>query len=156
MIGGVALWMQKWNRDTSKKENTKLLRECSLQSSPLASPISTRLYLINDVTESCRVKLRRAKVERNIDTYPYYRIITHMKTTIELPDDLLRAAKAIAGRRGTTLKAIITHALEREVHDGVQLSEGFEVDYDGLPHLPSRGTRVTGELVNKLMDEESE
>ncbi len=79
-----------------------------------------------------------------------------MKTTIELPEDLLRAAKAIAGRRGTTLKAIITHALEREVYDGNPLSEGFEVDNDGLPHLPSRGARVTSDLVSKLLDEEAE
>lgn len=79
-----------------------------------------------------------------------------MKTTIELPDDLLRAAKAIAGRRGTTLKAIITHALEREVCDESAPSAGFEVDNDGLPHLPSRGARVTGDLVSKLLAEEIE
>ena len=79
-----------------------------------------------------------------------------MKTTIELPDDLLRAAKAIAGRRGTTLRAIITHALEREVFDGDPSSAGFEVDIDGLPHLPSRGVRVTADLMSRLLDEDSE
>jgi hypothetical protein len=79
-----------------------------------------------------------------------------MKTTIELPDELLRAAKAVAGQRGTTLKAIITHALEREVHDGNPPSGGFEVDNDGLPHLPSRGARVTSDLVSKLLDEDVE
>lgn len=79
-----------------------------------------------------------------------------MKTTIELPDDLLRAAKAIAGRRGTTLKAIITHALEREVFDGVPAPAGFTVDSDGLPHLPSRGVRVTGDLVSRLLEDDRE
>ncbi len=79
-----------------------------------------------------------------------------MKTTIELPDDLLRAAKAVAARRGTTLKAILTHALEREVHDGNSPSGRFDVDNDGLPHLPSRGVRVTGDLVSRLLDEEIE
>lgn len=79
-----------------------------------------------------------------------------MKTTIELPDDLLRAAKAVAGRRGTTLKAIITHALEREVLDGNPPSTSYEVDSDGLPHLPSRGARVTGDLVSQLLDEDVE
>ena len=78
-----------------------------------------------------------------------------MKTTIELPDALLRAAKAMAVRRGTTLKAIITHALEREVHDGAPPRAVFEVDDDGLPHLPSRGARVTSELVDRLLDEEA-
>lgn len=76
-----------------------------------------------------------------------------MKTTIELPDSLLRAAKATAARRGTTLKAIITHALEREVHDGGPPPVDFEVDEDGLPHLPSRGARVTSELVARLDEE---
>ena len=76
-----------------------------------------------------------------------------MKTTIELPDGLLRAAKAIAARRGTTLKAIIAHALEREVHDGDSPQDLFEVEVDGLSHLPSRGTRVTSELINRLDEE---
>ena len=31
---------------------------------------------------------------------------------------------------------------------------GFAVDEDGLPHLPARGVRVTGELVSRLLDEE--
>ena len=77
-----------------------------------------------------------------------------MKTTIELPDELLRAAKAMAIRRGTTLKAIITHAVQREVQDVNRPQDcNFEVDADGLPHLPSRGAHVTGELVEGLLDE---
>ena len=79
-----------------------------------------------------------------------------MKTTIELPDALLRAAKAMAVRRGTTLRAIITHTLEREVHDGASTPALFEVDDDGLPHLPARGARVTAEVVAGLLDEEAE
>ena len=78
-----------------------------------------------------------------------------MKTTIELPDALLRAAKAMAVRRGTTLKAIITHALEREVHDSASTPAFFEMDDDGLPHLPSRGACVTPEIVGRLLDEEA-
>ena len=76
-----------------------------------------------------------------------------MKTTIELPDGLLRAAKAMAARRGTTLKAIITHALEREVHHVVAANDIFELDEDGLPHLPARGARVTSDLVARLDEE---
>ena len=34
-----------------------------------------------------------------------------MKTTIELPDELLAEAKAVAARRRTTLKALVEHAL---------------------------------------------
>ena len=79
-----------------------------------------------------------------------------MKTTIELPDALLRTAKAMAVRHGTTLKAIITHALEREVYEGNPPPTAvFEVDGDGLPHLPARGARVTSKLVDRLLDEEA-
>ncbi len=78
-----------------------------------------------------------------------------MKTTIELPEALLRDAKAAAVRRRTTLRAMITHALEREVHadDRVPLAV-FALDEDGLPHLPARGVRVTGEIVSRLLDEQ--
>ena len=42
-------------------------------------------------------------------------MVTHMKTTLELPDDLLIAAKSAAARRRTTLKALVEHALRREI-----------------------------------------
>jgi len=38
-----------------------------------------------------------------------------MKTTLDLPDDLLIEAKSVAARRHTTLKAIVEHALRREI-----------------------------------------
>ncbi|MEO5914004.1 MAG: hypothetical protein ABIS50_07200 [Luteolibacter sp.] len=38
-----------------------------------------------------------------------------MKTTLDLPDDLLIEAKAVAARRRTTLKAMVEHALRREI-----------------------------------------
>ena len=78
-----------------------------------------------------------------------------MKTTIELPEGLLRAAKAAAVRRRTTLRAIVTHALEREIYVEQEAAPGlFAVDENGLPHLPARGTRVTAELVGRLLDED--
>ena len=86
---------------------------------------------------------------------PKNHILTRMKTTIELPDALLRAAKAMAVRQGTTLKAVIIHALEREVQDDASPPALFEVDDDGLPHLPPRGCRVTAEIVRRLLDEET-
>lgn len=76
-----------------------------------------------------------------------------MKTTIELPDSLFREAKATAVRRKTTLKALITHALAREVLPQ-ETNSTFEVDEDGLPYLPSRGVTVTSAIVNKIRDQE--
>lgn len=38
-----------------------------------------------------------------------------MKTTLKLPDELLRRAKTVAAKRGMSLKQLVTTALEREV-----------------------------------------
>ncbi len=38
-----------------------------------------------------------------------------MKTTIEMPDEIFRAAKAAALMRGQTLKQLVTAAVEREL-----------------------------------------
>lgn len=42
---------------------------------------------------------------------------THMKTTIELPDALLSAAKALAAERGTTLRAMVEEGLRRVLQE---------------------------------------
>ena len=42
---------------------------------------------------------------------------THMKTTIELSDALLKAAKRGARTRGVTLRALIEEGLRRVLHD---------------------------------------
>jgi len=38
-----------------------------------------------------------------------------VKTTIELPDDLFREAKATAARRGSSLKQLVEEALEEKL-----------------------------------------
>ena len=38
-----------------------------------------------------------------------------MRTTVDLPDTLFRKTKATAALRGSTMKELIVHALEREV-----------------------------------------
>ena len=54
-----------------------------------------------------------------------------MKTTLDLPDDLLMEAKTLAVRRKTTLKAIVESALRREIHPAAEMEnpdpEKFEV-----------------------------
>ena len=79
-----------------------------------------------------------------------------MKTTIELPDALLRDAKALAARNKTTLKAMLTHALEREIYSAERPTRrAYSVAEDGLPHLPARGARITADLVGRLLEDES-
>ena len=87
-------------------------------------------------------------------------MVTHiMKTTMDIDDALLVAAKAIAVRRRTTLKAVVEHALRREIEPvGCGRSESeccYEVDERGMPYLKTCGGKpVTSAMVYDLMDEE--
>ena len=81
-----------------------------------------------------------------------------MKTTLELPDDLLIEAKAVAVRRRTTLKAIIEHSLRREIGElsrNSQAGDVTELNAWGFPIIKRSGSdAVTSEMVYSLMDEE--
>ena len=81
-----------------------------------------------------------------------------MKTTIELPDDLLIEAKAVAARRRTTLKAIVEHALRRELDPGAASNaeeDGyFQTGPLGILSLKRRGAKVTSEKIYRLLEEE--
>ena len=80
-----------------------------------------------------------------------------MKTTIDLPDELLAEAKATAARRRTTLKAMVEHALKREIEGdlpGRDQRNSFFIDEHGLPLLKKkRDSRVTSEMVYHMMEE---
>ena len=82
-----------------------------------------------------------------------------MKTTIELPKDLLLQAKAIALKRRTTLKSMIEHALRRELHDANALPEASKIyTYNefGFPVLKregNHGTVITNDMISKVAEE---
>lgn len=73
-----------------------------------------------------------------------------MRTTIDLPDPLLRAAKAKAATSGESLKVLFARALAREV--GFPLAEGRtgSVEY---PLIRSRrtGTDFTNEQLEGIL-----
>jgi len=82
-----------------------------------------------------------------------------MKTTLELPDALLRRAKIAAAQMDTTLKDLMKRALERELAQLPADQLGTPplthvVDEDGLPCLPHRGAVVTDPLVSQLREEQ--
>jgi Arc/MetJ family transcription regulator len=52
-------------------------------------------------------------------------MVTHMKTTIELPDALLTAAKTRASQEGTTLRALLEEALRRLLAERESEGEPF-------------------------------
>ncbi|MDH3204969.1 MAG: hypothetical protein OEO79_00070 [Gemmatimonadota bacterium] len=73
-----------------------------------------------------------------------------MRTTLNIDDDVLRAAKEIARLRGNTAGAILSE-LAREGLEGKRQTSSIEVR-NGVPLLPSRpGTGiVTPEAVRDL------
>jgi len=47
----------------------------------------------------------------------FYDMVTHMKTTVEIPDALLAAARRVAARDGLTLRQLVEEGLRRVVGD---------------------------------------
>lgn len=80
-----------------------------------------------------------------------------MKTTIELPDNLFAEIKAVAARRRTTMKAMMEHALRREIAFAETPLEDapYELNEHGFPVLKKRnGVAVTSEMIYQMMEEE--
>jgi len=78
-----------------------------------------------------------------------------MKTTVELPDRLLRQAKKVALKRRITFKELLTSALQREILPIEESQETvFKVGEDGMPYLPSRNVKVTSNTVADILDSE--
>ena len=76
-----------------------------------------------------------------LDVWVYGFTVHCMKTTVELPDELLLLAKQAALERRTTLKALILNGLSRELKDPSSL---YYRPLDGLRQLDSsvwEGTR---------------
>ena len=86
---------------------------------------------------------------------PYSHMVTHiMKTTLDLPDNLLIAAKALAAQRKTTLKAMVEHALRREIAPQENLAPDslYEVGPFGILSLKKRTEGLTTEQVQHLVE----
>jgi hypothetical protein len=79
-----------------------------------------------------------------------------MKTTLDLPDELLIEAKAVAARRRTTLRAMVEHALRREIAPAQQLAVESPVEMNELGMLVLKkrdGGGITMEHINALQEE---
>ncbi len=81
-----------------------------------------------------------------------------MKTTLDLPDDLLIEAKTLAARRKTTLKAVIESALRREIRPAAEIvnpdPEKFEVGPLGFLVLKRKpGETITLKMVQGVQDQ---
>jgi hypothetical protein len=80
-----------------------------------------------------------------------------MKTTLDLPDDLLIEAKQVAARRRTTLKDLVTCSLRREIGQQNTPETSPDSHYDigpfGILRLKNRSNHIAPESICSLQDE---
>ena len=84
-----------------------------------------------------------------------------MKTTLDLPDDLLIEAKSLAARRKTTLRAIVESALRREIRPAAEMDnpdpDKFEVGPLGFLVLKRQpGETISLEQIKAVEEEVDE
>ncbi len=76
-----------------------------------------------------------------------------MRTTIDLPEDLLRQAKAIAHDRSCTMSEAVAWLMRRGLGEGSDMPEIGVNPVTGLPSIRI-GRIITSEDVKQLEDEE--
>ena len=80
---------------------------------------------------------------------------SHMKTTVNIPDNLIAEAQRIAQRDGTTLKALVQEGLRRVVDEHKRqrafslrsasfMGAGLDPSLDGAPWERIRGMSYEG------------
>ena len=80
-----------------------------------------------------------------------------MRTTLDLDDDVLSAAKELARRQRLSAGAMISRLLREHLSGGAQALPSRTgakppVNAAGFRPLPSRGVVVTNDLVNRLRE----
>lgn len=76
----------------------------------------------------------------------------HMRTTIDMPDDLLTRARPFLAERKMTLRALVIDAVERAIETP---SVAFRLR-DASAGRGGVGTRVSSEAINRAIDEARE
>ena len=76
-----------------------------------------------------------------------------MRTTLNIEDDVLQAAKELAQRGGGTAGQVIS-ALARRGLASSPVKRKASTIRGGVPLLPSRGEIITLEHIQELMDQE--
>ena len=78
-----------------------------------------------------------------------------MRTTLDIEDDVLQAAKELAHREGSTAGRVISILARRGLAAPSPLPNRSSGTRGGVPVLASRGEVVTLEHIQKLIDQES-
>jgi hypothetical protein len=77
-----------------------------------------------------------------------------MRTTLDIEEDVLQAAKELAQREGTTAGRVISNLARRGLTQPSEKLSFHPSVRGGVPLLGSRGEVVTLERIRKLMDQE--
>lgn len=80
-----------------------------------------------------------------------------MRTTLDIADDVLLAAKELARRERKTAGQVLSELARRALSQPAQASpDGEGVEFLGFRPFPSRGGVVTNELIDRLREEEAD
>jgi hypothetical protein len=79
-----------------------------------------------------------------------------MRTTLDIEDDVLQAAKELAEREGSTAGRVISALARRGLTAPAKKTTPSQPTRGGVPLLPSRGELVTLDHVQELMDQEGQ
>ena len=75
-----------------------------------------------------------------------------MRTTLDIDNDVLQAAKELAAARNMTAGSIVSELLRKALSS----PQPFEpvVYRNGFPQFPSDGPVITGEMIESMLDKE--
>jgi hypothetical protein len=80
-----------------------------------------------------------------------------MRTTLDIDDDVLQAAKELARREGQTAGRILSELARRGLTEAKDTSKGrTKIAFLGFRPFARRGGIVTNELIDRLREEEVE
>jgi hypothetical protein len=74
-----------------------------------------------------------------------------MRTTLDIAEDVLAAAKELARREHTTIGAVVSRLARQALTAPLR---GAEITVAGFRTLPGRGVPVTNEMVNAIREAE--
>ena len=80
-------------------------------------------------------------------------MISRVRTTLDIDDDVLQAAKELADLRGSTAGKMLSELARRGLQNAGNPAEGIRNGVPVMPRRPAGSARVTMTRVNALRDE---
>ena len=77
-----------------------------------------------------------------------------MRTTIDVPDHILRQAKAAASLQGKSLKTFVTEALEERVAGATGMGSGRRVRFPLVPSSRPGSVDLSSDDISRILEAE--